>query len=84
MATKPAQIDTTIEIVTPENIAFTYRLAGPFRRFPAYVLDWLIRACILFGAMMVAALSSAVVGSMGFAAWLVMAFVLSLVLRRTV
>jgi uncharacterized RDD family membrane protein YckC len=33
------QIDTRIEIVTPENIAFQYRLAGPFRRLPAYLID---------------------------------------------
>lgn len=33
------QLDTTIEIVTPENIAFHYRVAGPFRRLPAFLLD---------------------------------------------
>jgi len=37
------QLDTTIEIVTPENIAFDYRVAGPFRRFPAYLIDLAIR-----------------------------------------
>jgi uncharacterized RDD family membrane protein YckC len=44
MATKSAQIDSTVEIVTPENIAFHYQVAGPFRRFPAFMLDLLIRA----------------------------------------
>lgn len=43
MQTKLSQLDTTIEIVTPENIAFTYRLAGPFRRWPAFMLDLGIR-----------------------------------------
>ncbi|MEX0820037.1 MAG: RDD family protein [Pirellulaceae bacterium] len=43
MATKSAQIDATIEIVTPENIAFHYQVAGPFRRLPAFMLDMLIR-----------------------------------------
>lgn len=36
-------LDTTIEVVTPENIAFRYQLAGPFRRLPAFLVDWLIR-----------------------------------------
>lgn len=44
MATKSAQIDSTVEIVTPENIAFHYQVAGPFRRLPAFLLDLLIRA----------------------------------------
>jgi uncharacterized RDD family membrane protein YckC len=56
-----SQLDTSIEIVTPENIAFRYRVAGPFRRLPAYLIDLLIRwlicvagviltlACGLFG-----------------------------------
>ena len=47
MANSVAQLDTTIEIVTPENIAFDYRLAGPFRRFPAYLVDLAIRFGIL-------------------------------------
>ena len=36
-------IDTQFEIVTPENIAFQYRLAGPFQRLPAYIIDVLIQ-----------------------------------------
>ena len=42
------QLDTRIEIITPENIAFQYRVAGPFRRLPAYLMDALIRAVIIF------------------------------------
>jgi len=30
-------------VVTPENIAFEYQLAGPFRRLPAYLIDFAIR-----------------------------------------
>ncbi len=56
MTSNPAQIDTTIEIITPENIAFSYRVAGPFRRLPAYVIDGLIRVGILWVAMFVGAL----------------------------
>jgi len=43
-----AALDTTIAVVTPENIAFDYQLAGPFRRFPAYVIDVLVRWLIIF------------------------------------
>ena len=41
--TKATPLDTTIEVVTPENIGFAYQLAGPFRRLPAYLLDLAIR-----------------------------------------
>lgn len=47
MGTEKGQLDTTIEIVTPENIAFRYHVAGPFRRLLAYSIDVMIRG-ILF------------------------------------
>ena len=53
MATKSAQIDSTVEIVTPENIAFHYQVAGPFRRFPAFMLDLLVRAGVFTLVMIV-------------------------------
>lgn len=40
-------VDTTIAVVTPENIAFDYQLAGPFRRLPAYLIDIAVRWIIL-------------------------------------
>ncbi len=40
------QLDTTIEIVTPENIAFQHRVAGPFRRLPAYLIDAFIQTAV--------------------------------------
>lgn len=43
MPSEPRQLDTLIEIVTPENIAFHYRVAGPFRRLMAYGIDLCIR-----------------------------------------
>lgn len=46
-------LDSTIRVVTPENIAFEYRLAGPFRRLPAFVLDACIQIAILIGCMLV-------------------------------
>ncbi|HEX5103436.1 MAG TPA: RDD family protein [Pirellulaceae bacterium] len=39
MAWKDQPLDSTIDVVTPENIAFEYRLAGPFRRLPALLFD---------------------------------------------
>lgn len=50
MAQPTEQLDSRIEIVTPENIAFKYRVAGPFRRLPAYLIDVLIRAGLLLVA----------------------------------
>ncbi len=44
-----AALDTTIAVVTPENIAFNYQLAGPFRRFPAFLIDLAIQATIVAG-----------------------------------
>jgi len=38
-------LDSTIEIVTPENIAFNYQVAGPFRRLCAFLVD----SAIIFG-----------------------------------
>src|SRR6185312_7864209 len=32
-------MDTTVRLVTPERIVFQYPLAGPFRRFFAYLID---------------------------------------------
>jgi len=46
-------LDTTIGVVTPENIAFEYQLAGPFRRLPAYLVDVLVRYSIIFGVAIV-------------------------------
>ena len=47
-------LDTTIGVVTPENIAFEYQLAGPFRRLPAYLIDFAIRwgVIVLIGMLL--------------------------------
>lgn len=47
-------LDTTIAVVTPENIAFEYQLAGPFRRLPAYLIDIAVRfgLIVLVGAIL--------------------------------
>jgi uncharacterized RDD family membrane protein YckC len=51
------QLDTTIQVVTPENIAFRYQAAGPFRRLPAYLIDMGICALIVLFASLVLELS---------------------------
>ena len=57
-----APIDTRIEIVTPENIAFQYRVAGPFRRLPAYLVDLLIRVIVLILIRIASGISFGVLG----------------------
>ncbi len=51
MADLHRQLDTRIEIITPENISFSYRLAGPFRRVLAYLIDVVIRIVIVTGLL---------------------------------
>jgi uncharacterized RDD family membrane protein YckC len=53
MSTAAAQIDSAFGIVTPENIAFEYQMAGPLRRLPAYLIDVLIRALVFIVACVV-------------------------------
>ncbi|QDU62251.1 RDD family protein [Planctomycetes bacterium Pan216] len=48
----PEPLDTTIRIVTPENIAFRYRLAGPCRRGPAWMIDLVIQFLLIVGLNM--------------------------------
>jgi len=43
MSARPRQIDSTIDVVTPENISFQYEVAGPFRRLPAFLIDLAVR-----------------------------------------
>ena len=50
MADTAAQLDTRIAVVTPENIAFDYRLAGPFRRLLAYIIDLIVRGIVFWAA----------------------------------
>jgi uncharacterized RDD family membrane protein YckC len=66
MARESEQLDTVIKVVTPENIAFDYRIAGPMRRFVAYLLDMLICAAAAYGVgLLVIPLTNAV-GLVGF------------------
>ncbi len=60
------QIDTSVEIVTPENISFRYWLAGPSRRLPAYLIDLAVQVLVVslaFWALGLAFGSLGLVGS---------------------
>jgi uncharacterized RDD family membrane protein YckC len=46
MASQAQPLDSIIQVVTPENIAFEYRIAGPFRRLPALLIDYAFVAFI--------------------------------------
>ncbi|MEM8666545.1 MAG: RDD family protein [Planctomycetota bacterium] len=78
----PAALDTTIAVVTPENIAFDYQLAGPFRRLPAYLIDfavrWIVIAVLVMGIFLVGGLIDLnVLGPFSFAAGMLVYFVIS-------
>jgi uncharacterized RDD family membrane protein YckC len=70
-------LDATIQVVTPEHIAFEYRLAGPFRRLPAFVLDFCIQIAIVIGVAILLGFTVAI-ASPGLAMFLI--FVTALVI----
>ncbi len=72
----PNQLDTTIDIVTPENISFHYEIVGPFRRLPAFGLDLGIRIAIIVLTGLLLSFLGAVIGESVFAIALVAWFVL--------
>jgi uncharacterized RDD family membrane protein YckC len=79
MANPRRPLDSRIEIITPENIAFQYVLAGPFRRLPAYLIDCALCIAVLVGTLVLLSLSATFAGilTVGIGLWLVFAFVLS-------
>jgi len=77
MAQRHAQIDSIIRVVTPENIAFEYRLAGPFRRLPALIIDWVICAAAFFVFMIVVSFTIGLLsGGLAVAIFVVASFVI--------
>jgi uncharacterized RDD family membrane protein YckC len=72
------QLDARIEIVTPENIAFQYRVAGPFRRGIAYLIDLGIRVVAVAIVVVVVSIffSAAGLWGLGAAVGLLIYFVL--------
>lgn len=51
MSDQPA-LDLTATVMTPENIEFQYRVAGPFQRFPAFLFDLVTRAGTMWFLLM--------------------------------
>ncbi len=77
-------LDTTIAVVTPENIAFEYQLAGPFRRLPAYLIDIVVRWGLILALMIVFGFAAGILGiasvfggSLMMAVWIVFVFLIS-------
>ncbi len=56
MAQQHDVIDSTFLVKTPENIGFRYGVAGPFRRFPAFLIDLAVRFFLTFALALLAAL----------------------------
>lgn len=77
MAQRDPPLDATIQVITPENIAFEYRLAGPFRRLPAYVLDLCMGLIVAIGLVIVISMSVGFVsGSLAGAVLLLLFFII--------
>jgi uncharacterized RDD family membrane protein YckC len=74
MADDRRQLDNTIEIVTPENIAFRYQVAGPFRRLPAYLIDLALRIALFVLASMALSIVFGLAGLPGMGTGLVLVF----------
>jgi uncharacterized RDD family membrane protein YckC len=45
-----SRVSTDLVIETPENVVLTYHLAGPAVRLLAYMVDFLVRAALIFAA----------------------------------
>jgi uncharacterized RDD family membrane protein YckC len=69
-------LDTTVRLVTPERIVFLYPLAGPFRRFFAYVIDLAVKAGLVFVGVMIAILLAVGGSAAGFGPLLIGWFLL--------
>lgn len=80
MAKGQKQLDLRIEVQTPENIAFQYRVAGPFRRLPAYLIDIIVRGVLAAGFAVLFMMMFRSVGldglgaGLGLACWFVMSW----------
>ena len=65
MQQRKTHIDNRIEMVTPENIAFDYVVAGPFARMQAYLVDLLIRIVFIIGSALLFVFAFGSVGLVG-------------------
>lgn len=57
-----SKLDCHVRVVTPENIAFEYALAGPFQRLPAFAFDFAIRAAVYVGLLFLLGMFTAFAG----------------------
>jgi uncharacterized RDD family membrane protein YckC len=48
--TRRAPLDCSVRLVTPERIVLSYPLAGPFRRFVAYLIDQILIIAMVLAA----------------------------------
>ncbi len=62
MAESSHQFDTSVDLVTPENIAFRYHIAGPFQRLWPYLIDCLLRMAFLLALGTALVCSGALMG----------------------
>lgn len=60
------KLDCHARVVTPENIAFEYALAGPFQRLPAFIFDLAVRVAFFIAVIFVMFFFSIVVPFGGF------------------
>ena len=65
-------LDSVVAAETPEGILLELRPAGLSARFCAFVLDWLIRIAICYGAAFIFML----LGGIGMAFWIILLFLL--------
>ena len=54
-------LDSSVDVVTPENISFKYQTAGPFRRIWAFLLDLILIGLTLFLIGMIAGMISGLI-----------------------
>lgn len=66
---KRRELDNLLNVQTPENISFQYRIAGPFRRFFAFVLDLMVLGLLTVVAFLIMIVISMItaMGGPGFA-----------------
>lgn len=76
MPSRSPQLDTTITVVTPENIGFQYQVAGPFRRFLAFGIDHAIKLFLYFLLVIAAVLLASVMGTASIGMGLVVYFLI--------
>lgn len=58
-------LDNLLNVQTPENISFQYRVAGPFRRLFSFILDLLFLGLIIFVANLLISLLLLLLGVTG-------------------